>query len=406
MFERIIAQSNLENAYLALAEQMEEDNRSGRYCGWDGLKLRDLEISSIRVIKEARQEMMDFSPLAPAALFKIPKKSNPQKSREIYVYNLKDRIKAQAIYQIIEPYFDSYFSSWLFSYRSSHPSYFAARSTVRHYKRYFFRDFVLVADAADYTNHINTTILLKKLAHLNFPEPVFKLISLFINNQKIQDGRIIKPVSGLVTGNPLIPLLANLYLDDFDKYCGPRVDFYRRVGDDLIIFDQSEERLRPVYDYLLKEVKNLELKINVQKTQYIRAAESFDYLGYHFCNGQVSLGQNFVRHTLKRWRTQFNFYDSRSSNRKRYRLRRVLERQDDNLKNYFMQLAEQKKLVTNVSQIRNLSESFFRILTRYFFGVYSPKNRRRLKEKLRGLGLVSIYKYFLDSQYGFRKRTD
>ncbi len=406
MFEKIIAQSNLEKAYLVLAEQMEEDNRSGRYCGWDGLKLGDLEISSIRIIKEARQEMMDFSPLAPAALFKIPKKSNPQKSREIYIYNLKDRIKAQAIYQIVEPYFNSYFSPWLFSYRSSHPSYFAARSTVRHYKKYFFRDFVLVADAADYTNHVNTAILLKKLERLNFPEPVFKLISLFVNNRKIKDGVIIKPDKGLITGTPLIPLLANLYFDDFDKYCGPRVDFYRRVGDDLIIFDQKEERLRPVYDYLLKEVDSLGLKINIQKTRYIRAVESFDYLGYHFCGGQISLGRSFVKHTLKHWRTQFNFYNSRSDNRKKYRLRRALKNQDNNLKNYFRQLAEQKKLVTDASQIRNFSESFFRILTRYFFGVYSQKNRRRLKEKLRGLGLVSIYKYFLDSQYGFRKRTD
>lgn len=406
MFERIIAQSNLEAAYLALADQMEEDNRSGRYCGWDGLNLSDLEISSMRIIKKARQEMMDFSPLVPAAFFKIPKKSNPQKSREIYVYNLKDRIKAQAIYQIVEPCFDAYFSPWLFSYRASHPSYFAARSTVRHYKRYFSRDFVLVADAADYTNHVNTAILLKKLARLDFPEPVFKLISLFINNQKIQDGRIVKPASGLITGTPLIPLLANLYLDDFDKYCGPRVDFYRRVGDDLIIFDQKEERLRPVYDYLLKEIDKLELKINIQKTRYIRASESFDYLGYHFCDGQVGLGQSFVRYTLNRWRAQFNFYDSRSGQRKIFRLQRFLERQDDNLKNDFIQLAEQKKLVTDVPQIRNLSESFFRILTRYFFGVYSPKNRRLLKNKLRELGLISVYKYFLNSQYGPGKRTN
>jgi len=240
MFERIIAKKNLETAYLKIAEQMEEDGRVRRYRGWDSLKLGDLEINSAQIIKEAQQEMIDFKPLSPAALIKIPKKNKPQKSREIHIYNLKDRIKAQAIYQIIEPHLDAYFSPWLFSYRTSHPNYFAARSTVRHYKRYFKRDFVLVADVADYFNHIDVAILKKKLLFLNFSEPVLKLLNLFITNQKIQDGKIIQPAKGLIAGTPLIPILANLYLNDLDKYCGPRIDFYRRVGDDFIIFDQKK----------------------------------------------------------------------------------------------------------------------------------------------------------------------
>ncbi|MFA6995591.1 MAG: reverse transcriptase/maturase family protein [Patescibacteria group bacterium] len=406
MFEKIIAKSNLETAYLRLAEQMEEDGRSGRYCGWDSLKLNDLEIFSTKVLKEARQEMIDFKPIAPAILVRIPKKNKPQKTREIHIYNLKDRIKAQAIYQIIEPSIDAYLSPWLFSYRVSHPSYFAARSTVRHYKRYFKRDFVLVADVADYFNHIDVDILLRKLIPLNFSEPVLKLITLFITNQKIQDGRIIKPAKGLIAGTPLLPMLANLYLDDLDKYCGPRVDFYRRVGDDFILFDQREERLQSVYDYLLEEVKCLRLEMNIQKTKYISAQEPFNYLGYTFVNGSIRLGQSFVRYTLKRWRAQFSFNSSRSEYYKINKLRKGLKRPETNLNNDFFQLAEEKKLVTDTAQVRRFSEAFFRILTRYFFGVYSPKNRRLLKNKLKGMKLTSIYKYFLNSQYGPGKRAN
>lgn len=406
MFEKIITKSNLETAYLKLAEQMEEDGRSGRYRGWDSLKLNDLEIFSVKIIKEARQEMIDFKPIAPAALVRIPKKNKPQKTREIHIYNLKDRIKAQAIYQIIEPSIDAYLSPWLFSYRVSHPSYFAARSTVRHYKRYFQRDFVLVADVTDYFNHIDVDILLKKLRPLNFSESVLKLITLFITNQKIQDGRIIKPAKGLIAGTPLIPILANLYLDDLDKYCGTRVDFYRRVGDDFILFDQKKERLQSVYDYLLEEVKRLGLEMNIQKTKYIGAQEPFNYLGYTFINGSIRLGQSFVRYTLKRWRAQFNFNDSQSGYYKINKLRQYLKRPDINLDNDFFQLAEEKKLVTDTAQIRRFSEAFFRVLTRYFFGVYSPKNRRLLKSKLKGLKFTSIYKYFLNSQYGPGKRTN
>lgn len=406
MFEDIISQSNLETAYLKLANQMDDDGRSSRYCGWDGLKLSDLEIKSSKIIKEVRQEMINFKPIAPAILIKIPKKNNPQKTRDIHIYNLKDRIKAQAIYQIIEPSLDKHLSPWLFSYRSSHPSYFAARSTVRHYNRYFKRDFVLVADVADYFNHINVDILLEKLIPLNFSEPVLKLITLFITNSKVQDGKIIKPAKGLIAGTPLIPVLANLYLDDLDKYCGPKVDFYRRVGDDFIIFDKKEERLQLVYDYLLKEINRLGLKTNIQKTKCLKATESFDYLGYNFSNGYVGLGKSFIKHTLKRWQAQFKFSDSQNEKCKILKLQQALKRQEGNLGNEFFQLAEQKKLITNAAQLRDFSESFFKILTRYFFKVYSPTNRRRLNKKIKGLGLVSVYKYFLAVKYGYGKRTN
>ena len=238
MFQQITSRDNLEKAYLTLAQQMEDDGRSKRYAGWDGLKLYDLELNSAQIIKEARAEMLDFTEVAPATLFKIPKKNNPQKVREIFIYNLKDRIKAQAIYQVVEPYFDDYLSPWLFSYRSSHPSYFAARSAVRHYKRYHQRDFALVADVSDYTGNINTDILLQKIARIGFSEPVMKLFSLFIENKALREGKIVRPPIGLIAGTPLIALFYNIYLDDFDKYCGPRADFYRRVGDDLIIMDQ------------------------------------------------------------------------------------------------------------------------------------------------------------------------
>lgn len=406
MFQAITSKDNLERAYLNLAEQMEKDGRNKRYAGWDGLKLHDLEVNSAQIIKEARAEMLSFKEVAPATLLRIPKKNNPQKVREIFIYNLKDRIKAQAIYQVVEPYFDQYLSPWLFSYRSSHPSYFAARSVIRHYRKYYQSDLALVADVSDYTGNIRSDILLQKIARIGFSEPVMKLFALFIENRALRDGKIIRPPVGLIAGTPLIALFYNIYLDDFDKYCGPRVDFYRRVGDDLIILDKSEERIKPLRDYLLQETASLGVSLHEKKTKFIKATEPFEYLGYSFINGRVGLSRSFVNYTIKRWQSRFDFYRHKSLKQKREFLDRVTTRDVNSLTNDFKQLAEQKKLVTDNKQIRDFSETFFRILTRYFFGVYSEKNRRLLKNKIRDLRLTSIYKYFLTGQYGHPKRTN
>lgn len=400
MYKQIIALDNLEKAYLKIAADMELDGRLGRYRGWDSLKMTDIEIQAPVLLRSIREELRSLQAIAPAILLKIPKKSNPQKMREIYIYNLSERIKAQAIYQVLEPVFDAYFSPYLFSYRSSHSSYFAARSAVRHYRKYWKRDSVYVADLSDYSNYIRHDCLRSKIKQMGLEKSVEELLFLFIGNEVIREGKIVKPEVGLVQGVPLIALFNNLYLDDFDKYIGPKTDFYRRVGDDLVMFDRLPERLKPLQIKLEEEVKTLGLKMNLEKTTLQPASASFNFLGYHFKSGQVSLPANYVRAVVNKWRQQFPYHGSRGEMKKKSLLQKALRRDRQNLREQFQQLADQKKLVTDEGQLRQLSEAFFRVLTRYFFENYTPRNRRLLSEKLNKMGLQSIYKYFLSMRYG------
>lgn len=399
MYQQIIALKNLEAAYLKIAGDMELDGRSGRYRGWDSWKMADVEVRTSALLRLIRAELRDLKPIAPAVLFKIPKKSNPQKLREIYIYNWSERIKAQAIYQVVEPVFDAYFSPFLFSYRSSHASYFAARSAVRHYRRYWHRDSVLIGDLSDYSNYIQHDQLKEKIKKLQLDKKVEELLFLFIGNEVIRDGAIVKPPVGLVQGVPLIALFNNLYLDDFDKYVGQRADFYRRVGDDLAIFDRLPARLLPLRDRLEQEAKVLGLKINQDKTGLRLASEPFSFLGYHFQAGQVSLPPNFVKALVNKWRQQFPYYRSQSLVRKSRMLKNSLRQDRQNLREQLRQLSQQKKLVTDEAQLRRLSEAFFRVLTRYFFKDYSPRHRRLLAGELKKLGLQSVYKHFLSARY-------
>lgn len=400
MYQRIISKKNLEEAYFKIASDMELDSRFARYRGWDSLRLSDLELKAPDIIASAREELIALSPLAPALLFEIPKKNNPQKLREIYIYNLKERIKAQAIYQIIETVFDDFFSPYLFSYRSSHASYFAARSVVRHYRKYWSRDCVLIGDLSDYSNYIRQDLLKEKLLALGLDRKVLALLHLFIGNEVIREGRVERPEVGLVQGVPLIALFNNLYLDDFDKRIGPKVDLYRRVGDDLIAYSQNQELLREVANSLFQEAQDLGLKVNQDKTGLKLPKTDFNFLGYHFSQGLVSLPTNFYQALIKKWEEQFSYYRSSSVGRKKNYLKQVINRDKQNIREQFKQLAEQKKLVSDEDQLRRLSEAFFRILTKYFYQTYSPRKRRLLGSKLIGLGLVSVYKSFKLSRYG------
>ncbi len=405
MFKQIVSRDNLKKAYLVLASQIELDGRSGRYAGYDSYKLEDIDVVSEDILEEAREELLAGQELSPALLFKIPKKSNPQKTREVFIYCLKDRIKAQAIYQVVEAVFDAYLSPWLFSYRSSHPSYYAARSTVRHYGRYFSRDYVLLADAANYSSNIDRDILKEKLKVLDFSKEVLALLYLYIDNRFLKGSRFEQTPLGIISGTPLTGLFANLYLDELDKYAGRQVDFYRRVGDDLIAFDKEEGKIASLKEYLLGAANRLKVDLNASKTKSLSAAADFEYLGYHFAGGQVSFSRSFVAGTIRTWRQLFPRSDRHPAHWKTKNVKSLLNKEEQSLRQAFKQLVWQKNLVNDWRAIEALSEAFFRILTAYFFGSYTPRHRRLLPKYLKRLSLKSIYQYFLDCQYGYKRKT-
>ena len=401
LYNQILNTTNIEKAYLALIKQFEEGARISKYTGIDGSKIDDIAHKADKIISELQIELKQKKAISPALCHYIPKKDGSL--RDIYIYTIKDRIKAQAIYQIIEPIFEANYSPFLFSYRSSHPSYYAGRSVVRRYQRYYDQDNALILDLTNYSNYIDQKILIKKLQEIGLPDTVIELLKLFIYNAVYKDEKLYRPKIGVVQGVPLIALFANLYLNDLDKYLGKKVSLYRRIGDDIILMDKNKEKLEALFHYTLQEIKKLKLKIKKEKSKLIATNQEFNFLGYNFNNKIISLEDNFIKKTISYWRTTLLGHKPRNNYQKIKYLRKTLFQKEDNINNQFLQIISQKILVNNDQQIKKLSEKFMRIITKYFFGKYSPHNQRLLKEKLKHLKIPSLYKYYLDVHHGRKK---
>jgi len=108
-----------------------------------------------------------------------------------------------------------------FSYRKSKPSYYAARSAVRRYKRRFGTDNLLLIDFAAYSDFIDHNILIKKLEDLNFTSKVIDLLKLFIDVKVFNQNRKPGQDYGLMQGVPLIALFANIYCSTRSLFLEP-----------------------------------------------------------------------------------------------------------------------------------------------------------------------------------------
>ncbi len=400
LFHEIIAKDNIIQAYLELNTNLYNKLKAKKYRGLDGVKLQDLNIKAEELITSCQQELQDNQELSPVNCAYIPKKNG--KLRDIYIYNLKDRLKAQAIFRVLEPIFEKIYSPFLFSYRSSHPSYYAARSVARRYQRYYQEDQVGVIDVSNYFYDIDHDLLIEKLEKLNLDKQTLELLISFIKIKIYKDRKLYRNTIGTPAGLPLSILFGNLYLNELDFNIGKRVALYRRVGDDLIMFDKDKEKLQQVFQDAQKQITQLKLKSHPIKSRIIPAHESFNFLGYNFNQGIISLPRKYEEKLIDKWSKEFLNNPPKNWRHKTKALKEKIYSPEklDNFNKRLLQIISQKILVNNQQQLKTINQKLLKIITKYFFHKYSPQKQRALNKIINQWQLPSIAQYYVNLQNG------
>lgn len=395
-FDQIISIDNIRGAYFDLVKKFDTDIKSNRYRGVDGANINNINFISEEILKEIQREMREFKEIFPAYIAKIPKKDG--KKRKISIYTLKDRIKAEAVYRIIEPHFDNYLSSFVFSYRSSHPSYYAARSAIRRYKRFYGKNFILVTDITDYADSIDHTVLLKKINLLNLDLNIKKIIKIFIETKINDGGKLLNRKCGVLTGTPLYGILSNFYMDDFDKWAGKYVAFYRRVGDDMIAMDKDENKIKEVHSRLMITVGKLKLRVNQNKESLIRDTTPFKFLGYSFRNGKISFDRSSKNRAIDKFKKGLGQNNRGSYTYKIKKLKRISNQKGINLNVELDMLLRQKMLVDDSKDVQSFSDSLIGSVASHIFGYNTPQKRYQASKILRDFKVRSLFDRFRSSK--------
>jgi len=398
MFAKITSQANLEAAYLEIVEQFSADRRNFKYHGLDNIFLRDLDLKSSELIKIIRSDLLQKKEIEPALSVKIPKNNKPDEYREIFIYNLKERIKAQAIYRVVLPEFEKVFSKRLFSYRPDKPPYLAASIFCRRYRREFSHDQALILDLKNYSDKIDRELMFSQLQAIFDDREVLGLLRLFVFNRIYRDGVALLPDKGLVQGVPLIALFANLHLTDLDFKYQARVSFYIRVGDDIALLDRSAEKLGQVLAEIRNDIFARGLEINSKKLFLGAASGRYAFLGYAFSGGVIGLEPGFIKRIEGEWKDILT-YQHLNPGAKQRLLKRIMSKPAANFNNRFAKIVKDKSQVNDIRQIEKMSEDFFTILTKFFYEHYSPRNRRLLEKELAPAGVSSLYKVYKNFHY-------
>lgn len=260
LLEKVLDRDNLNSAYRRV-----KANKGA--SGTDGMTVDE----ALPWLKEHREELLEsirngkYKP-SPVRRVEIPKDNGGV--RKLGIPTVIDRIIQQAIAQVLTPIYEPKFSDGSYSYRP-HRSAKDAILKVKKYADEGYR-YAVCLDLSKYFDILNHELLMNMLRQEVKDKRLTDLIKKYLKSGVMGNGIVMKTEEGSPQGGNLSPLLANIYLDKFDKEFEGRGVKVIRYADDIVLLAKSiraaERLLGTSTSYLEKKLK---LKVNTEKSRAV-----------------------------------------------------------------------------------------------------------------------------------------
>jgi len=260
LLEKVLDRSNLNKAFKRV-----KANKGA--CGIDGMTIEE----ALPWLKEHREELLEsirkgkYKP-SPVRRVEIPKDNGGV--RKLGIPTVVDRVIQQAIAQILTPIYEPKFSEGSYGYRP-HRSAKDAILKVKEYADEGYK-FVVCLDLSKYFDTLCHELLMNMLREDIKDKRLIDLIKKYLKSGVMENGIVMRTDEGSPQGGNLSPLLANIYLDKFDKEFERRGVKVIRYADDILLLAKSkraaERLLGTSTEYLEKKLK---LKVNTEKSRAV-----------------------------------------------------------------------------------------------------------------------------------------
>ncbi|MDX1998124.1 MAG: reverse transcriptase domain-containing protein [Thermoanaerobaculia bacterium] len=167
------------------------------------------------------------------------------KLRPLAVPTVRDRVAQRAAGQTLAAGIDTLLEDCSYAYRKGFSRSGAARAIQKAYEDGYRT--VLDADIAAFFDSVDLDRLLGKLRALYPFEPIVELIDAWLHVPVLFDGKRLERDRGVPQGSPISPLLANLYLDEFDEEILGQGYRLVRSGERFVVLCRDAEAAREAW---------------------------------------------------------------------------------------------------------------------------------------------------------------
>lgn len=227
--------------------------------GTDGKTIDEMSLERIeRLIVSLKDE--SYQP-HPARRVYIPKKNG--KKRPLGIPSFEDKLVQEVVRLLLEAIYEGHFEGTSHGFRP-HRNCHTALGMIQ--KSFAGAKWFIEGDIKGFFDNIDHNVLISILRERISDERFLRLIRKFFNAGYVEDWKYNKTYSGTPQGGIISPILANIYLDKFDKYIKEYAAKFRK-GD--------RRSINPEY-WRLNNKKN-RLKQKLQKTSDEQMRKNYLY---------------------------------------------------------------------------------------------------------------------------------
>ena len=315
LLERILDRNNLNRAYKRVRA-----NKGAP--GIDGMTVED----ALPWLREHREELLEsirqgkYKP-QPVRRKEIPKPDGGV--RKLGIPTVIDRIIQQAIAQQLVPIYEPLFSEDSCGYRPNRSAQQAIKK-VKQYAEQGYTSAVLV-DLSKYFDTLNHELLMNLLRKNIHDKRVTELIKRYLKAGVMENGLKVKTEEGSPQGGPLSPLLANIYLNEYDWEMARRGVPVIRYADDIVVLAKSPRAAQRLLESTQRYLEGkLKLRMNVEKSKVVSvySIRNFKFLGFALGKGKNGVYIRAHAKSLKKAKARLKELTSRRQGRN---VRKVME---------------------------------------------------------------------------------
>ena len=315
LLEQILSRDNLNRAYKRV-----KANKGAP--GIDGMTIGD----ALPWLREHREELLDsirkgkYKP-QPVRRKEIPKPDGGV--RKLGIPTVIDRIIQQAIAQQLVPIYEPLFSDDSYGYRPGRSAQQAIQK-VKQYAEQGYTSAVLV-DLSKYFDTLNHELLMNLLRKNIHDKRVIELVKRYLKAGVMENGLRVRTTEGSPQGGPLSPLLANIYLNEYDREMANRGVPVIRYADDIVVLAKSPRAAQRLLESTQRYLEGkLKLKMNAEKSKVVSvfSIRNFKFLGFALGKGKNGVYIRVHAKSLKKARAKLKELTSRSQGRN---VRKVME---------------------------------------------------------------------------------
>ena len=183
-------------------------------------------------------------------------------------------------------------------------------------------------------------------------ERVIQWIKRYLKSGVMENGVVMETEEGSPQGGNISPLLANIYLNEFDQEYEKRGVKFVRYADDIVLLAKSDRAAKRLLETSTKYLEGtLKLKVNQEKSRVVSvfAIRNFKYLGF-------TLGKNgkgiYIRVHGKSWKKMKSKLKELSSRRSCQSIRPSLQEIKEYMRGWlnYYGVADMKKKIDDLNK--------------------------------------------------------